>query len=128
MPLITYYKGVPLITVMRPVGLIIRLLYAQQEMTVSKITLKGHIVVPEMDMANVLEELPRHIELTRAESGCLVFEVTQDIGIFGVFRVYEEFVDRESFESHQSRVRESRWGAVTKNVERHYEITEAVAS
>lgn len=88
----------------------------------SKITLKGFIIVPEDDIENVLSELPTHIELTRKEHGCLVFSVTQDEHDIHKFNVYEEFKNIETFEHHKSRVSNSLWGQITKNVERKYEI------
>ena len=89
----------------------------------SKVILKGHIIVPTADIAAVTQELVTHIALTRQESGCLVFEVSQDADNANRFDVYEKFVDRDSFSSHQDRVRASKWGRVTVNVERHYQIT-----
>ena len=88
----------------------------------NKVVLEGHIVVPDKDLPSVKAELPIHLELTRKESGCLVFEVIQDLENENIFRVYEEFKNRASFESHQKRVKESSWGQVTINVERHYQI------
>ena len=91
----------------------------------SKITLKGYIVVSDGELPKIKNELQNHIDLTRQEEGCLVFEVTQDKENENVFNVYEEFIDRESFDAHQSRVKSSRWGQVTKSVERHYQIIES---
>jgi autoinducer 2-degrading protein len=91
----------------------------------AKVILKGHIIVPDADIAAVKMELINHIELTRQESGCLVFKVSQDTENLNRFNVYEEFADRSSFANHQDRVRQSTWGATTVNVERHYEITDA---
>ncbi|KPJ90263.1 MAG: antibiotic biosynthesis monooxygenase [Gammaproteobacteria bacterium SG8_11] len=90
----------------------------------SKIILKGHIVVPAEDLEAVKAALPLHIELTQQEAGCLIFDVTQDETQKNIFNVYEEFIGRSSFEAHQDRVRTSSWGEVTKNVERHYQIKE----
>ncbi|WP_338036120.1 putative quinol monooxygenase [Halomonas binhaiensis] len=73
----------------------------------------------------VKQELPVHIELTRSEPGCLVFVVTPDKSHPNRFAVYEEFADREAFDTHQARVKNSRWGRVTSNAERHYEIIES---
>ena len=72
----------------------------------------------------LMEALPEHIALTRSEPGCLVFEVTADNENPGVFRVREEFADREAFQLHQTRMQTSRWGAVSQNVARHYVISE----
>jgi len=91
----------------------------------AKVILKGHIIVPDSDIAAVKVALINHIELTRQESGCLVFKVSQDTENLNKFNVYEEFTGQRSFSNHQDRVRESAWGAITLNVERHYEITDA---
>ncbi len=88
----------------------------------ANIRLTGHILVPEKDMSSVLEALPRHIELTRAEPGCLVFNVTQDASDPRVFHVYEVFFGSAALEYHQDRVNSSEWGALTQGVERHYKI------
>ena len=90
----------------------------------AKVNLKGHIIVPDSDIAAVKVELINHIELTRQESGCIVFKVSQDTENPNRFNVYEEFTDRDSFAKHQVRVRESKWGVITVNIERHYEITD----
>ena len=88
----------------------------------SKVVLSGHIVVPESDLAAVLAELPTHIELTRQETGCLMFEVTQDPDDEHKFHVYEEFTDPSAFRHHQARVGASEWGRVATNVARHYQV------
>lgn len=89
-----------------------------------KVTLSGYIVVSAEDLDAVLRELPSHIELTRNEPGCNVFNVIQDQSDNLIFHVHEEFEDRTAFDSHQSRVQSSVWGRVTSNVQRHYQITE----
>ena len=88
----------------------------------SKITLKGFIVVPADELDTVKAELDNHVQLTIAEEGCLVFEITQDQSNPNRFNVYEEFEDEQCFQAHQLRVRSSKWGAVTTNVERHYQV------
>ena len=85
--------------------------------------LKGFIIVPDEDLAVVKAELPVHARLTRQEPGCMKFEVTQDPDEPNRFNVYEEFVDEPAFKAHQQRVQSSRWGTVTANVQRNYEIT-----
>lgn len=92
----------------------------------SKFILEGYIVVPNSDLAQVLAELPAHIELTRNEAGCLCFEVTQSLEDANVFYVYEEFIDRGGFEAHQQRVKSSDWGKAAANAQRHYQVTEAI--
>lgn len=88
-----------------------------------EIILKGFILVSQNDLMAVKDELDNHIQLTRAETGCLTFKVTQDPLNPCRFDVYEEFVDEAAFQAHQARVKSSRWGKITVNVERHYTVT-----
>lgn len=88
-----------------------------------KVVLSGYILVPPEDLAAVQQELLIHKALTRAEAGCLVFEVTQNGDNPLCFDVYEEFVDAAAFNFHQQRVKASQWGTVTQAVERHYQVT-----
>ncbi|MFY8349246.1 putative quinol monooxygenase [Pseudoalteromonas sp. SSM20] len=92
----------------------------------SKIILQGHILVPDQELVVVKNELATHIELTRQETGCIKFEVVQDKFQLNKFTVYEEFMDQKSFDNHQLRVKSSAWGKVSRNVERHYQITGSV--
>ncbi|MCR9105195.1 MAG: antibiotic biosynthesis monooxygenase [Gammaproteobacteria bacterium] len=87
-----------------------------------RITLKGHMLVPDADLAAVLAELPNHIELTRREPGCLTFTVNQNPENANRFDVFEEFCDQHAFEHHQERVPGSRWGTITANAVRHYTV------
>ena len=88
----------------------------------SKVILKGYIIVPENELDAVKKELVNHIELTRQEEGCLIFEVVQDQHQPQRFDVYEEFVDQQAFDKHQNRAKNSHWSNVAANVARHYEI------
>ena len=92
----------------------------------TKVILKGYIVVPDSDLAAVATELPRHIELTRQEPGCLVFEVVQDGLNKNTFTVYEEFTGNDSFAFHQERIKGSSWALATVRVERHYQLDEGL--
>ncbi|MFD1383962.1 putative quinol monooxygenase [Rhodanobacter aciditrophus] len=89
----------------------------------SKVILQGHIIVPSHVLDDVLEELPTHIALTRKEVGCLVFNVNQSDNYPLRFNVYEEFANSQAFEAHQARVKASRWGKITQQVERCYQVT-----
>ncbi len=90
----------------------------------AKVKLSGFIIVPEHDLEVVVSELPNHIQLTRNEPGCLSFHVSQSDADPRRFEVTEEFASRAAFEHHQARIKTSRWGEVTGNVARHYEIEE----
>lgn len=85
--------------------------------------MQGYIVVPSEELESIKQELEIHTQLTKQEPGCIVFEVTPDSNMPLRFNVYEEFIDKASFQAHQTRVANSSWGKVTKNVARHYQVT-----
>jgi quinol monooxygenase YgiN len=89
----------------------------------SKVILQGFIVVPDSDLEKVKRELVTHKRLTLEEAGCLTFTVTPDESNRNKFSVYEEFINQSAFDNHQARVKLSKWGVVTKNVERNYQIS-----
>ncbi|WP_323587451.1 putative quinol monooxygenase [Aliarcobacter butzleri] len=90
----------------------------------SKVILKGFILIPEAELELVKNELENHKRLTLEEQGCITFSVTESLENHLRFNVYEEFIDKVAFEEHQKRVKLSYWGKVTANVERHYEVFE----
>lgn len=94
-------------------------------MAQKKVILKGYILVPLEELSQIQQHLPKHIELTKKEAGCLTFSVTQSQNEPRRFDVYEEFVDEAAFKHHQQRVENSQWGRVTERVERHYQVLAA---
>lgn len=72
------------------------------------------------EAAVVATQLPEHIELTRAERGCLSFEVAATDDPL-VWTVEERFASEEAFAAHQARVAGSEWGRSTAGIERQYE-------
>ncbi|WNC68799.1 antibiotic biosynthesis monooxygenase [Thalassotalea nanhaiensis] len=80
-------------------------------------------MIPDADLEIVKAELIVHSKLTKEEPGCLVFNVTPDDKNVNKFNVYEEFIDQIAFDNHQSRVKRSNWGKVTKRVTREYQIS-----
>lgn len=92
-----------------------------------RIRLTGHIDVPANRLDVVARALPDHIALTRAEAGCLSFEVAPDPAIAGRFTVTELFTGRAAFDAHQTRTRASRWARITDGIPRSYSIEEIEA-
>ena len=88
----------------------------------SRVILQGYIVVPESELPVIKAELAIHCELTKQEAGCLVFDVSPCPDSPNIFKVYEEFVDQQAFDLHQTRVKTSEWGKISVNVQRHYKI------
>ncbi len=70
------------------------------------------------------DHLPDHIRLTRAEPGCLKFEVFRSHSDPTRFAVSEAFRDRAAFEAHQARAAGTTWAKVTKDIPRDYKIVE----
>ena len=89
------------------------------------ITLAGFLVcTTEGEAACVRAHLPAHLALTRAEPGCLSFEVTPTADPL-VWQVSETFTSRAAFDAHQTRAAASPWAAATAGIRRDYTVTEA---
>lgn len=91
----------------------------------SHVRLRGELLChSNAEREIVLGQLQSHIDLTRAEPGCISFEVhpTDDPM---VWCVDETFTDAAAFEQHQVRVAHSEWGRITAQIERRYEIVGA---
>ncbi len=89
----------------------------------NEVTLTGTLTcVSEEEAARVRATLDTHIALTRAEKGCLSFEVTQTDDPM-VWSVAERFTDAAAFEAHQTRAASSDWAQETKGIARDYTIT-----
>lgn len=84
------------------------------------IRLTGQLICKTADEAQIVaRNLPRHVKLTRDESGCLSFDVTPTADPM-VWMVAEHFRNEQAFTVHQERVARSEWGRVTAGIERRY--------
>ena len=81
-----------------------------------KVYLQGHINVPEDRLDQVRQALPAHIALTRAEEGCISFEVAEDVERSGRFNVSEVFANQAAFDAHQDRAKNSDWFRITQGI------------
>ena len=87
-----------------------------------EVQLTGRLVCQNAAEAAIIAAcLPEHIELTRAESGCLSFEVAATDDPL-TWIVEEHFASEAAFAAHQARVTGSEWGRSTAGIERRYEI------
>lgn len=93
-------------------------------MPVTHIIVSGYISIPLAEVDAVTEALEKHKKLTRAEPGCLIFNVRPDPEDRSRFKVYEKFVSKQAFEAHQARVKSSEWAKISENVGRHYNLLE----
>ncbi len=92
--------------------------------TPQKIRLTGYMDAPLDKLDAVNAAVVDHIALTRAEGGCISFEVTPCLDVKGRFLVSELFESRDAFDHHQARASQSEWAEITKGMPRTYEITE----
>lgn len=84
------------------------------------ITLTGQLICTTAEeCAIVTRHLPEHIRLSRAEPGCLRFDVVQTADPM-VWQVDESFADAAAFEAHQTRSRASLWHEKTLGIRRSF--------
>lgn len=88
------------------------------------VRLSGRLIcATPTEAAVVARHLPAHVALTRAEPGCLTFEVTRSPDPL-VWTVEETFADRAAFAAHQTRTQGSEWFAQTRQIRRDFQVTE----
>lgn len=73
------------------------------------------------DLEAVLFYLPDHIRLSRAEPGCLRFDVVQTDDPL-IWQVDEVFVDQAAFDAHQTRTKVSLWYTATAQIARSFQM------
>ena len=89
------------------------------------ITVTGTLTcATDAEAATVRSLLPTHIALSRAEPGCLTFNVDPTDNPL-VWRLDESFTDRRAFEAHQARTRASEWFAASAGLTRDFQVTES---
>jgi len=89
---------------------------------VGRVFLDGYLDVPPERLAAVRAALPEHARLTRAEPGCIRFEVAESTEVPGRLLVSEIFADQTAFDSHQARGKATAWAEITAGLPRHYTI------
>jgi quinol monooxygenase YgiN len=83
-------------------------------------TLTGTLTcTTQADVDMVQAYLPDHIRLSRAEAGCLKFNVTQGENPF-VWHLDEAFVDADAFAAHQTRTKATIWAEKTAHLARNF--------
>lgn len=86
------------------------------------VRLSGRMICATKDEADaVRRHLDAHIERTRAEDGCLLFEITP-LGGGRAWSVEELWTDASTFREHQRRAAHSEWGRATAGIERRYRV------
>ncbi len=86
----------------------------------TKVLLTGTMTCAPSEVEDVLALMDEHIRKTRAEPGCLEFELWQDELTPTRFHVNEVFVSEVAFEAHQDRTQRSDWFRVTHHMSRDF--------
>lgn len=82
----------------------------------------GRLICADDTQGDVVRAmLPDHIRLSRAEPGCLAFDVrpTDDPLIWALD---ETFLDAAAFAAHQARTKASPWWTATQQIARDFQI------
>ncbi|MDO5606584.1 MAG: antibiotic biosynthesis monooxygenase [Paracoccus sp. (in: a-proteobacteria)] len=74
------------------------------------------------DLLTVIEMLPAHIAASRAEPGCLYFDITQTDDPM-IWRVEELYTDRDALGAHKERTAASPWAEATAGIGRELSVT-----
>ncbi|WP_226621259.1 putative quinol monooxygenase [Alloyangia pacifica] len=88
----------------------------------SAVQLTGQMTAPPERCDAVRAAMDEHIRLSRAEAGCLFFELRETEP--GVFEVSELFQNRAAFDAHQDRTRASAWFKITGDLPRDYDVAD----
>lgn len=90
------------------------------------IALNGRLICADMgQMMTALSLLSDHVALSRAEPGCLRFELWQAEDPL-IWNLSELFLDADAFAAHQDRTKASIWGRDTTEIRRDFSRTEAL--
>ena len=89
------------------------------------VTVTGRLICPSPEARDALvPAVDEHVRLTRAEPGCLSFDIRPDPDDASAFLVDEAFSDRPAFDAHQARMQATGWPALTADVTRDLTVTE----
>ncbi len=86
----------------------------------SKVLLTGTLTCAPHEVDDVLSIIDDHIRKSRAEAGCLQFELWQDELTPTDFHISEVFLSEAAFAKHQDRSQGSDWGRITGHMARDF--------
>ncbi|MAN55379.1 MAG: GNAT family N-acetyltransferase [Paracoccus sp. (in: a-proteobacteria)] len=90
------------------------------------IALTGRLICADpAQLMTALTLLPDHVDQSRAEPGCLRFDLRQDEDPL-VWHLSELFTDGEAFAAHQQRTKASAWGRDSRDIARDFHRREAM--
>ena len=90
------------------------------------VALNGRLICADAaQMMTALSLLPGHIEASRAEPGCLRFDLWQDDNPL-IWHLAELFADETAFAAHQARTADSAWGRDSAGIGRDFRRREVM--
>lgn len=98
-------------------------IYRTQKFGSEAFLLAGHVIAPEANLEAILQELPGHRDATRAEPGCLRFDVFQDLEDKCKLHVFEVFKSEKDFRLHKKRMQGTAWVKASQNLEKFYTVS-----
>ena len=91
----------------------------------SRVRLTGFLRCRTLEEADrIAPFLAEHIRLTRAEPGCLSFEVHRSAADPACFAVSETYADAAALAAHRARAEVTVWARVTAGIPRDYQVTD----
>ncbi len=91
----------------------------------TRIALSGRLICADEAEAEVLtRHLDDHIQASRAEPGCLRFDITPTKDAL-IWQVDELFADQTAFDAHKARTAASPWAEATKQIRRDISLRTA---
>ena len=98
-------------------------IYKDEYLHKDAVILTGYLDNIKRDVAYHLKDPTwTHIDLSRAEPGCLRFDISSCLSIRGRWQIVEIFEDAEAYEAHQARTQDSEWWRLTRGIDRYYHV------
>lgn len=86
--------------------------------------IRGYIDFPSDQFAKLKSDWETHVDLSRQEEGCISFEYTYDAQRTGRVHISEIYTDEAAFEAHKARAMQAGWVELSKDAERHFEMSD----
>lgn len=90
------------------------------------VKISGTLTASGADIEIARRLIPEHVALSRAEPGCLKFNLEEAPDTPGLWVLDEEFADQSAFDFHQQRTRASQWGQASTNMVRDFTVATEV--
>ncbi len=94
----------------------------------ARVIARGTITCPADKRSAIVPAMKDHIRLSRAEPGCIQFDITASPSVPDTFVVTEEFANRAAFDAHTNRTRASDWWGISQHLPRQIIVQDVPAT